>query len=116
VININALISLIPNAKFSWYGEEWEGLIWEDERPCPTKEEWEIEKSRLITQQPLKECKQKAQILLNESDWADLYSIRNKLENIDEWDSYRELIRELRINPIENPIFPNKPQTIWKES
>ena len=62
-----------------------------------------------------KECKSQAQILLNESDWADLYSVRNKLENINEWDTYRDIIRELRINPIENPVFPNKPQTVWKE-
>jgi hypothetical protein len=46
MIYINALISLIPKAKFSWYGEEWEGLIWEDERPCPSKEEWENDKLR----------------------------------------------------------------------
>jgi len=61
------------------------------------------------------ECKTQAQILLNESDFTDLYSVRLKLENIDEWDSYRNIIRELRINPIENPVFPDKPKTIWKE-
>ena len=61
------------------------------------------------------QCKQKAQILLNESDWTDLYSVRNKLENINEWDTYRGIIRDLRINPIENPTFPNKTQTIWQE-
>ena len=61
------------------------------------------------------QCKQKAQILLNESDWTDLYTVRNKLENINEWDTYRGIIRDLRINPIENPTFPNKPQTIWQE-
>jgi hypothetical protein len=41
--------------------------------------------------------------------------VRNKLENIDEWDTYRNIVRQLRINPIENPVFPDKPQTIWKE-
>lgn len=113
--NLMALQSLVTNPIFSWIGTEWEGLEWLDERPCPTKEEWENEKARLISHQPLENCKQKAQILLNESDWTDLYSVRNKLENINEWDSYRELIRELRINPIENPTFPNKPKTIWQE-
>lgn len=62
------------------------------------------------------ECKTQAQILLNESDWADLYSVRNKLENINEWDIYRELIRHLRVYPTENLIFPAKPKTIWKEA
>ena len=35
------------------------------------------------------QCKTKAQILLNESDWADLPSNRSLLQNIDEWDQYR---------------------------
>lgn len=61
------------------------------------------------------ECKTQAQILLNESDFTDLYSVRLKLENINEWDTYRDIIRELRINPIENPTFPDKPKTIWKK-
>lgn len=113
--NVLALFNLIPNCEFAWTGTEWEGLQWLDERPCPTKEEWENEKTRLIAQQPLKECKQKAQTLLNESDWTDLYSVRQKLENVTEWDTYREIIRELRINPIENPTFPDKPKTIWQE-
>ena len=113
--NLMALQSLVTNPMFSWIGNEWEGLEWLDERTCPTKEEWENEKARLIEQQPLNDCKTQAQILLNESDWADLYSVRNKLENINEWDTYRDIIRELRINPIENPTFPDKPKTIWKE-
>ena len=112
--NILALINLVANPKFSWIGLEWEGLIWQDERSCPTKEEWETEKARLISEQPLQDCKSKARSLLNESDFADLYSVRNKLENVNEWDTYREIIRELRINPIENPVVPDKPHTIWK--
>lgn len=68
-----------------------------------------------IANEQLLDCKTQAQLLLNQSDFADLYSVRNKLENIDEWDNYRNQIRELRINPVENPIFPDKPQTIWKE-
>ena len=112
---LQAIQNLVPSCSFAWSGEEWEGLEWLDSRPCPTKEEWETEKARLIAQQPLSDCKSQAQALLSESDWADLYSVRNKLENIDEWDNYRNQIRELRINPVENPLFPDKPKTIWKE-
>lgn len=113
--DILALFNLVPNCHFIWNGTEWEGIDWKDERKQPTKEEWEAEKARLVAQQPLQDCKTQAQILLNESDFTDLYSVRNKLENINEWDNYRNQIRELRINPIENPIFPDKPKTIWKE-
>ena len=91
-------------------------LIWQDKSLQPT----DIEIQSWIASYELdlskQNCKNQAQILLNESDFADLYTVRQKLENINEWDTYREIIRELRINPIENPTFPNKPQTIWKES
>ena len=60
------------------------------------------------------QCKTKAQILLNESDWADLPSNRSLLQNIDEWDQYRIEIKKLRVNPVEQPNFPNKPSVIWK--
>lgn len=114
--SILAMQSIVHGCQFSW-GEpyNYENIEWLDERPCPTKEEWEAEKLRLVAKQPLKECEQKAQTLLNESDWTDLYTVRNKLENVTEWDTYRDIIRDLRINPIENPTFPNKPQTIWQE-
>jgi hypothetical protein len=92
---------------------EYNTLNWYDQNK-PTKEEldsqWDEVQSIIVKNN----CKSKAQILLNESDFADLYSVRNKLENINEWDTYRAIIRELRINPIENPVFPDKPQIIWK--
>ena len=57
---IQALLNLVPNSSFSWGGEEWETLTWLDERLCPTKEEWENEKARLISEQPLQDCKTKS--------------------------------------------------------
>jgi len=96
-------------------GNDYEGLQWYDNDPKPTKEELDSQWKDVQSVIAKNNCKSKSQILLNESDWSDLYSVRNKLENVNEWDTYRDSIRELRINPIENPLFPNKPQTIWKE-
>lgn len=90
-------------------------LKWSDPSPKPTREELDSQWEEVLSIQKKEKCKQKSQTLLLESDWVDLYSVRNKLENINEWDNYREIIRELRINPIENPVFPDKPKTIWKE-
>lgn len=93
-------------------------LIWNEKNsiPKPTKEELDSHWEEVLSEIKKQNCKSQAQTLLLESDWADLYSVRNKLQNINEWDNYREIIRELRINPVENPSFPLKPQTIWKES
>lgn len=112
---ILALTNLISNPIFNWIGNEWEGLEWLDERPCPTREEWEREKTRLISIQPLENCKMQAKQLLSDSDWSELPSVIEGLENSNEWKSYRIEIRKYIINPVENPIFPNKPETLWKD-
>ena len=101
-------------SQWSLDGDSYEGLNWLDESLKPTKEELDSQWEEVLSITKKDNCKQKAQTLLNESDWTDLYSVRQKLENVTEWDSYREIIRELRINPIENPAFPDKPKTIWK--
>jgi hypothetical protein len=117
MINISIILSQkLPNAQWSLNGDFYEGLTWHSEDiPKPSLEEiesWDSEVQSIIAKN---NCKSKSQSLLNESDFTDLYSVRNKLENINEWDNYRDIIRQLRINPVENPVFPDKPQTIWKE-
>lgn len=116
---INYVLILDINYKgkrWSLDGESYEGLNWLDESPKPTKEELDSQWEEVLSIIKKQNCKSQVQTLLNESDWTDLYSVRQKLENINEWDTYREIIRELRINPVENPSFPPKPVTIWKES
>ena len=103
------------NTQWSLNGDSYEGLTWFDDSPKPTKEELDSQWEEVLSIRQKDQCKTQAQKLLNESDFTDLYSVRNTLENIDEWDNYRNIVRALRINPIENPVFPNKPQTIWKE-
>lgn len=114
MILVNIINFYKPNSIYTIENDLITLWIPESEKPSEQKiEEWKISYPHDIARQ---NCKSQAQILLNESDWSDLYSVRNKLENINEWDSYRDIIRDLRINPIENPVFPDKPQTIWKES
>lgn len=110
----NAILNLVPNAQFSWQGEEWEGLEWLDSRPCPTKEEWEKEKERLIAYAPKKECKDQAKTLIAKYDFAVLPDRSKDIQNIDEIISYRDTLLSLIKNPIENPEFPNPPEVIWK--
>jgi hypothetical protein len=112
----HVLSSLRPNSEWKMQNEDYSTLEWYSSDEKPTQEFLDSEIDKMIIQQKILLCKSKAQSFLNESDFADLYSVRNKLENINEWDTYRAIIRELRINPIENPVFPDKPQTLWKES
>lgn len=100
---------------WSLNGDSYEGLNWLDESEKPTKEELDSQWEEVLSIRKKQECKKQAQTLLNESDFTDLYSNRSKIENIDEWDQYRLKLQKIRINPVENPIFPDKPKVIWKD-
>lgn len=111
---ITAMQNLVPGCSFAWKGEEWEGLEWLDSRPCPTREAWETEKARLIAYAPLQTCKDTAKTLLASSDWAELPSSIELLENASEWKAYRVELKRLLISPVEAPSFPNIPEVRWK--
>jgi hypothetical protein len=111
---IQALLNLVPNSSFCWSGNEWENLTWLDTRPCPTKEAWEAEKARLIAYQPKQDCKDKAKSLLANSDWSTLPDVQTQLSNYNDFVAYRSQLRELVINPVENPVFPSEPEAKWK--
>lgn len=111
---VEAMLLLVPNANLSWIGEEWEGLTWYDSRPQPTKEAWEAEKARLIAYQPKQDCKDKAKQLLSQSDWSTLPDVQTQLSNYQDFVNYRSQLRNLVINPVENPVFPSEPEARWK--
>lgn len=90
---------------------DWETFIFENLNDKPSKmiiNQW-------INDIPLKKCKSQAKQLLINSDWSELPSVIEQLENANEWKSYRMEIRKFIINPIENPVFPSEPETRWKE-
>ena len=111
---ILALTNLVSNPIYNWVGEEWEGLEWLDPRPQPTKEAWETEKARLIAYQPKQDCKDKAKQLLADSDWSTLPDVQTQLLNYQDFVNYRSQLRNLVINPVENPVFPSEPEARWK--
>ena len=101
--------SLTPNTE-----ESYNLLRWEDSRSKPNWKEientWKILEIEILKQN----CKTQAKQLLSDSDWSEIPSVIEQLENANEWKLYRMEIRKFIINPIENPIFPNKPETLWR--
>lgn len=73
----------------------------------PTLEEIEI----YNTEFNLYNCKTKAKILISESDWSVLPDVN--IQNKNEFESYRSILRNYILNPVENPDFPGEPQPIW---
>ncbi len=108
---ISILTNKYKGKQWSLNGDTYEGLQWYDVSPKPTKEEldsqWE-EVQSIIKKQS---CKNKAKQLISNTDWSVLPDIN--IINKSEFESYRNILRNYIINPIENPEFPIEPQPIW---
>ena len=57
------------------------------------------------------QCKDQAKQLIASSDWSVLPDVN--ITNKSEFENYRTQLRNLILNPVENPIFPTEPQPIW---
>jgi hypothetical protein len=78
----------------------WEAKDYEEKNPpAPTPE------------QIVAYNKEKAERLLRESDWSVLPDV--PLSNKAEWETYRSALRQIAIDPIINPVWPVKPESIW---
>jgi hypothetical protein len=75
--------------------------------PVPTPEE-------LIAQ-----CKQQATSLLSATDWTSIADVGDPtkanpyLVNQAAFISYRSTVRNLAVNPVENPVWPTAPTEQW---
>lgn len=73
----------------------------------------------LVTAQASKNnCKTKASALLYATDWTTIPDVANTennpyLTNQPQFIVWRNQIRELAVNPVENPTWPTQPQAIW---
>jgi len=98
---------------WSLNGDTYEGLEWLDKSPKPTKEEldsqWEEVQSIIVKNN----CESKAKELISKSDWSVLPDVN--ITNKSEFENYRSILRNLIINPIEDPIFPVEPNPIWSK-
>jgi hypothetical protein len=85
-------------------------LNWYDENK-PTKEELDNQWEEVQSIIAKNNCKSKAKQLISNTDWSVLPDVN--ITNKSEFESYRNIIRNYIINPIENPQFPIEPQPVW---
>lgn len=59
------------------------------------------------------QCKSESKKRIANCDWSVLpdVNISNKLE----FENYRSQLRNLILNPVEEPIFPEEPQPVWSK-
>jgi hypothetical protein len=67
--------------------------------------------SAVTTQAQKDACKSQAKSLLAASDWASLSDV--DLTNKADFIAYRSALRNLVLNPVENPTFPTEPTPVW---
>ena len=58
-------------------------------------------------------CEARAKELIYKSDWSVLPDVN--LQNKSDFENYRSILRNLILNPIEDPIFPLEPNPIWSK-
>lgn len=116
----DALFVLRPGAQWNLLDStDYNTLNWLDTvQSKPSEQEVQDEITTLTLQQPYNECKEKAQKLLDESDWATKSdvtdtSLNPHLVNSADFVAYRLALRTLRINPQVNPVWPVYPTEIW---
>lgn len=114
-MNLSSLLRLYkPNTAYTITAEQ--KLIWQDEgNEEPSKEEIESWKLTYEVDLAKQDCKVQAKRLLSDSDWSELPSVVEALENAAEWKSYRVQLRKYVVTPVQNPVFPSVPQVKWKE-
>lgn len=90
----------IPEGKYPvWNGEEW---LLEDHVDGNYKP---VEYDKTFV------CKMQAKTFLLETDFAMLPDV--KISNKEEFGTYRNKIRELYFNPVEDPVWPEVPIPQW---
>lgn len=106
---LNKATCTIDDVVYYWMGNDEESL----KHPVEPEnvQQGEIDYQQAIIDEKLQWCKDDAQYLLQQSDWASLPD--TNLQNKSEWNAYRDQLRELRSNPVEDPVFPEEPQVIW---
>lgn len=58
-------------------------------------------------------CKAKAKRLLQETDWSQLPDVVLMIGNKADFDAYRAAVRAIYLNPVESPVFPERPTAVW---
>ena len=99
-------------------GDSYDGLTWLDASPKPTQAE--LDALWIPTQDEIAKanCKKQASTLLYETDWTTIADVADPsnspyLTNQADFIAYRNLVRQLAVYPVVDPVFPVKPTEVW---
>jgi len=103
-----ALSELRPGERFSWVGDDYAGLSWEDTTPKPTEAEIDAKLSELVANEPWRELRSERNGRLAASDWSQ---VADAPVDKAAWATYRQALRDLPANTTDplNPVWPELP-------
>ena len=89
---VDALVSLKPNAEFSWAGTEiYSELNYLSSDTPPTESELDTEVTRLNNLEPMRLLRKERNKKIAESDWR----ANSDVTLSDEWKTYRQALRDI---------------------
>ena len=83
--------------------QEWETADYAAKNPPPPTQE------ELIQQ-----CKDEAKLRLLTTDYSELPDVKANLLNSQDFVAYRAAIRNIYLNPVVDPVWPNEPKAQWQ--
>jgi hypothetical protein len=120
MINYSEILSLnYATNIWSLIGNSYDGLDWQDESPKPTQAELDALAPSTEDTIAKDACKSQATQILNSTDWTSIADVGDPsksnpyLVNQADFISYRSTVRNLAVNPVENPTFPTAPTEQW---
>ena len=116
-----AIQALAPGAEWSMTNaDDYSTLSWFSVGiPQPSQTDCDNEIARQAQEAPLASCKEQASGLLYKTDWTTIPDVADPtksnpyLTNQAEFIAYRSQVRQLAVNPVENPTFPPVPKAQW---
>lgn len=66
-----------------------------------------------LSQFKKEQCKSESKKRIANCDWSVLPDVN--ISNKSEFENYRSQLRNLILNPVEEPIFPEEPQPVWSK-
>ena len=104
-----ALSELRPGERFSWQGEDYADLVWEDTAQKPTEAEINAKYDEIVAEEPWRQLRWRRDGMLYDCDWTQAADAP-----VDKaaWATYRQALRDLPGNTTdpENAVWPTPPE------
>lgn len=110
-----------PNDQWAIQGDDYSSLQWLSQTQKPTQVELDALAASTEEQIAKDACKKQASELLYATDWTTIPDVANPantpyLMNQADFIAYRNQVRQLAVNPVVNPAFPDKPTEQWSQA